>query len=482
MIGIAGIGKSRLAWEFEKYIDGLIEDVWWHRGRCLAYGEGVAYWALAEMVRWRSGIVEDEESASARSKLRETVERFVPEAEEREWIEPRLRHLLGLTERTAADQEDLFSAWRRFFELMAPTGPLVLLFEDLHWADAGLLDFVEYLLEWSRSHPIFVLTLARPELLERRPSWGARRRSFNSLFLEPLEEEAREELLHGLVPGLPDDLRSRIGERAEGVPLYAVETVRMLLDRGLVTRDGDGYHVTGSVDALEVPETLHALIAARLDGLEPVERRLLDDASVLGKTFTLRGLAHVSGEGAEALEPILASLIRKEILALQADPFSPERGQYEFLHALVQRVAYDTLSRRERKVRHLAVAAYLEANSGPMTPRSSRSSPPTTWRHTASHRTRGTPPTSRRWRETDSRSPPSVPRRWRRTRRPSGTSRMQPGWPTILSAGRPPRARGGVGPRGCPPRACRGVVRAVDRAPRVPGSAPSGRKGIRPPR
>ncbi len=132
-----------------------------------------------------------------------------------------------------------------------------------------------------------------------------------------------------------------------------------------MTRDGDGYHVTGSVDALEVPETLHALIAARLDGLEPVERRLLDDASVLGKTFTLRGLAHVSGEDAEALEPILASLIRKEILALQADPFSPERGQYEFLHALVQRVAYDTLSRRERKVRHLAVAAYLEANSGP---------------------------------------------------------------------------------------------------------------------
>ncbi len=233
VVGVAGIGKSRLAWEFEKYVDGLIEDVWWHRGRCLAYGEGVAYWALAEMVRWRSGILEDEEPASARSKLRGTVERFVSEAEEREWIEPRLRHLLGLTERTAPDQEDLFSAWRRFFELMAATGPLVLLFEDLHWADAGLLDFVEYLLEWSRSHPIFVLTLARPELLERRPSWGARRRSFNSLFLEPLEEEAREELLHGLVPGLPDDLRSRIGERAEGVPLYAVETVRMLLDRGL---------------------------------------------------------------------------------------------------------------------------------------------------------------------------------------------------------------------------------------------------------
>ena len=368
VVGVAGIGKSRLAWEFEKYIDGLIEDVWWHRGRCLAYGEGVAYWALAEMVRWRSGILEDEAPGSAQAKLRQTVERFVPDMEEREWIEPRLRHLLGLTERTAPDQQDLFSAWRRFFELMAASGPVVLLFEDLHWADAGLLDFVEYLLEWSRSHPIFVLTLSRPELLERRPSWGAGRRSFSSLFLEPLPEEARDELLRGLVPGLPDDLRARIGERAEGVPLYAIETVRMLLDRGVLTREEGRYRVSGSVEALEVPETLQALIAARLDGLEPAERRLLEDASVLGKTFTVRGLTSVSGTEEDTLAALLASLVRKEILAVQTDPFSPERGQYEFLHALVQRVAYDTLSRKERKARHIAVAAYLEADAGPDDP------------------------------------------------------------------------------------------------------------------
>ena len=364
VVGVAGIGKSRLAWEFEKYVDGLIDDIWWHRGRCLAYGEGVAYWALAEMVRWRSGILEDEAPESAQAKLRSTVERFVPDAEERAWIEPRLRHLLGLTERIAPDQQDLFSAWRRLFELMAGSGPVVLLFEDLHWADAGLLDFIEYLLEWSRNHRIYVLTLARPELLERRPSWGAGRRSFSSLFLEPLADDAREELLRGLVPGLPEDARAQIGERAEGVPLYAIETVRMLLDRGMLTREEGQYRVTGSFEALEVPETLHALIAARLDGLEPAERRLLENASVLGKTFTLRGLAQVAGEDEAALGPRLASLIRKEILALQTDPFSPERGQYEFLHALVQKVAYDTLSRRERKARHLAVARYLETEWG----------------------------------------------------------------------------------------------------------------------
>ena len=346
VIGVAGIGKSRLAWEFEKYLDGLLDEVWWHRGRCLAYGEGVAFWALAEMVRWRADILEDEAPAVAREKLRACIELHVADHEERAWIEPRLAHLLGLAERVATDREDLFSAWRLFFERLAEQGPAVLVFEDLHWADPSLLDFVEYLLEWSRNHPIFMLTLARPELLERRPSWGAQARNFHSLFLEPLAEDARDELLLGLVPGLPEDLRARILERAEGVPLYAVETVRMLLDRGLLVRANGGYRLTGPVEALEVPETLQALIAARLDGLGSDERRLLQDASVLGKTFTAPALSAVSGIAHEAVDTMLASLVRREILTVEAEPRSPERGQYGFLHALVQKVAYDTLARK----------------------------------------------------------------------------------------------------------------------------------------
>ena len=365
VIGIPGIGKSRLGWEFDKYTDGLIDDIWWHTGRCLAYGEGVAYWALAEMVRMRTGILEDEPAESARAKLRVSVEEHVPDPDERSWIEPRLAHLLGLAERTAPDQQDLFSAWRRFFELMAAEAPVVLLFEDLHWADAALLDFVEYLLEWSRNYPIFVLTLARPELLERRPTWGAGRRNFHSLVLEPLPADVRDELLQGLVPGLPEDVRARIGERAEGVPLYAVETVRMLLDRGVLEPAGDEFRLARKVDVLDVPDTLHALIAARLDGLDSGERRLIADASVLGKTFTATGLAAVSGSAEPDVEAHLSVLVRKEILSVEADPRSPERGQYGFLHALVQKVAYDTLSRKERKARHLAVADYLEREWGP---------------------------------------------------------------------------------------------------------------------
>jgi class 3 adenylate cyclase/tetratricopeptide (TPR) repeat protein len=359
VVGIAGIGKSRLAWEYEKYVDGLADNFWWHRGRCLAYGEGVAYWALAEMVRMRADILEDEPPEPALEKLRAAIEQHVPDPEERSWLEPRLAHLLGLAERTAPDREDLFSAWRLFFERLADQGPVVLIFEDLQWADNGLLDFVEYLLEWSRNHPLFVLALARPELIERRPSFGTAGRNLTTLSLEPLAAAAMERLLDGLVPGLPDELRGQILSRSEGVPLYAVETIRMLLDRGLLAREGDVYRPTGPIESLDVPETLHALLSARLDGLAAEERRLLQDASVLGKSFTKAGLAALSGAAEGDVERLVTSLVRKEVLSVQADPRSPERGQYSFLQDLLKRVAYETLARQERKARHLAAAAHL---------------------------------------------------------------------------------------------------------------------------
>ena len=362
--GIAGIGKSRLAWELFKYTDGLTETVWWHRGRCLAYGEGVTYWALAEMVRFRARIAEDEQSASATAKLRAVVAEMVEDEEERRWVEPRLASLLGLGEQATADATDLFSGWRVFFERMADRHPVVLVFEDLQWADSALLDFVEYLMDWSRHHPLFVVTLARPEIADRRAGWNAGRRNVTSLSLEPLSSDAMDQLLQGLVPGLPDGIRGRIRDRSEGTPLYAVETVRMLLDRGALVREGDRYVPVSDLQELDVPESLHALIAARLDNLEPAERALLQDASVLGKTFSQAALAAVVRTAESELAPLLASLVRKELLAVQADPRSPDLGEYGFLQALVQKVAHDTLSRRDRKARHLAVAEFLRHQRG----------------------------------------------------------------------------------------------------------------------
>src|SRR3954469_10650888 len=182
--GDAGTGKSRLLWEFFKYLDGIEELRFWNEGRCLSYGEGVAYWALAEIVRARADIAEEEEPQAARAKLRETVERFVTDERERRLVEPRLAHLLGLEQRTVTEAADLFSGWRLFFERMAATRPVILVFEDVQWADSGLLDFIDYLLEWSADYPIFILVLGRPELDARRPHWGIETR------LEPLPSAA----------------------------------------------------------------------------------------------------------------------------------------------------------------------------------------------------------------------------------------------------------------------------------------------------
>jgi class 3 adenylate cyclase/tetratricopeptide (TPR) repeat protein len=363
--GIAGIGKSRLAWEFEKYADGLADEVLWHRGRCLSYGDGVAFWALGEMVRMRTRIAEDEPAATAGPKLEAVVREWVTDPEDRDWVMPPLRHLLGLAQIPDGDRERLFPAWRRFFEAMAERLPVVLVFEDMQWADEALLSFVAYLMEWSRDHRLFVITLARPELGDRS-GWGAAPRSLTSLALEPLGGEAMAELVAGMVPGLPADAVARIAAAAEGVPLYAVETARMLLDRGVVVRagDGSGYRVTAAIAELEIPESLHALVAARLDGLSEDERRLVQQAAVLGKSFTLDGLAAVGGMPRDQVEEVLASLARKELVSVQTDPRSPERGQYGFVQDMVRTIARDTLGRRERKRLHLATADHLARLGG----------------------------------------------------------------------------------------------------------------------
>jgi len=358
--GIAGIGKSRLAWEFEKYIDGVVDDVYWHRGRCIPYGEGVSFWALAEMVRMRAGIAEEEEPDAGAAKLAAALETWVPDPEERRYVGPRLAALLGSGDEVdSAGREDLANGWRMFFERIADRGPTVLVFEDLQWGDDALLDFIATTLDRSRDRPLFVVTLSRPELLDRRPDWGTRSRGFTSLLLEPLSDDAMDALLAGMVPGMPEELRTRIHAQAEGIPLYAVETVRMLLDRGALVRTDGRFELVGEVERLDVPASLHGLIAARLDALPEQERRLLQDASILGKTFHAQTLAAVAGLPPEEVQPILDALVRKELLTVQTDPRSPERGQYGFLQSLVQKVAHDTLAKKDRRAKHLAIADHL---------------------------------------------------------------------------------------------------------------------------
>jgi len=359
--GPGGIGKSRLAWELEKYIDGISETIYWHRGRSPAYGEGITFWALGEMIRRRAGLSEGDDEAVTRERIRSTVAEYVPAEDDRRWVEPALLTLLGLEPAPAGGRDVLFAAWRIFFERIAERATTVLLFEDLQWADSGLLDFIEHLLEWSKNYPLIVVTLARPELLDRRPDWGTNTRNLARLALEPLSDNAMRQLLDGFVPGLPEAAIRAILARADGMPLYAVETVRALVAEGRLRRDGDAYRPVGELGELTVPDSLRSLIASRLDALDATDRSLVADASVVGQTFSLASLGAISGHRPETLEPRLKALVRRELFDVEIDPRSPERGQYRFVQSLIREVAYGTLAKRERRVRHLAAARYFEA-------------------------------------------------------------------------------------------------------------------------
>ena len=362
--GPAGVGKSRLGWEFEKYIDGLKVQVWWHRGRCLSYGDAAAFWALTEIVRQRLGIAEEDPAYIAAGKLAVGLAEFVPEPTERAYAAIRLGRLLGVS--IADDsggplsRQELFAGWRLFFERLAGDGPVVLVVEDAQHADAGLLDFLDHLIDWARDLPIYALVLARPELDLARPGFGTGRNR-TTLTLDPLDSRSMDALVDALVPGMPADARAKVTSQAQGIPLFAVETVRSLIDRDIVQPSEGVYRLVGTVGELTVPDSLHALLAARLDALAGDVRRLVTDAAVLGTSFSAEALIALSERAEAAVRAALDELVRREVLLVSADPLSPERGSYQFAQQMLRQVAYDTLSRRDRKIRHLAVAGHLRA-------------------------------------------------------------------------------------------------------------------------
>ena len=362
--GPAGIGKSRLAWELEKYSDGLVESVWWHQGRSPSYGDGLAFWALAEMIRGRARIAEGDDPSTARSKLAAMAAEWLVDDEERARVEPRLAALLGLEAAPAGGAEELTAAWRTLFERIADRGPTVLVFEDLHWAEGGLLDFIEGLLASARNKPILALALARPELIERRPTWGATARNHLRLDLAPLDDAAVEMLLVGLAPGIPAPAIAAIRDRAEGIPLYAVEMVRMLLDSGRLVEAGGRYRLEGELGDIAIPDSLLALLGSRLDALDTEAREVVGYASVLGISFLADTLAVVAGRPSAAVRVVLDNLVARELFAYDDDPRSPERGQHRFLQGVLREVAYGRLSKRERQARHVAAAEAFAAAGG----------------------------------------------------------------------------------------------------------------------
>jgi predicted ATPase len=365
VVGEAGVGKSRLVWEFDKYTDGIAGTLLWHVGRCPRYGDGVAYWALAEVVRARFGIADDDPSEVVATKVADGLARYLDDPVERDFLIPRVGRLVGLDDGEGLSRDELFSGWRLLLERLSQTAPVVVVVEDAQWADSGLLDFLEHLLEWSAQFPVFVLMATRPELLDRRPGWGSGRRNATLAYLEPLSLGAVALLVDDLVDEMPTELRDRIAERSDGIPLYAVETIRALVDQGRLERGVDGRYRVVDDQPLElsVPASLTALIAARLDALTPAARALVRNLSVHGMTFTRSAAGALSGGLDEVtLEALLSDLVHRDVLSVRADPLSPRRGEYQFNQALLQTVAYDTLSKPERRSLHTAAAEHLRSS------------------------------------------------------------------------------------------------------------------------
>jgi class 3 adenylate cyclase len=348
LVGVPGIGKSRLVSELFREVDERGELVTWRQGRCIPYGESITFWALGEIVKAEAGILESDAPEEAEAKLRARVAQLVPDEAEARWVETELRALVGLAEgRQQAGAETAGAAWRRFLDAVAERGPTVLVFEDLHWADDGLLDFLDDLVDWLRTTPLLVVGTARPELLERRRSWGGGKANATTISLRPLDDDQTASLLGALLasPVQAAEERQALLERAGGNPLFAEQYVRMLSERG----------TTG-----ELPESVQGVIAARLDALPRGEKELLQEASVHGKVFWLGGLA---GDGPS--EDALRSLERKDFVRRERRSAVGGDVQYAFQHVLLRDVAYGQIPRRERAEKHRRAAAWIEGLGRP---------------------------------------------------------------------------------------------------------------------
>ena len=348
LVGVPGIGKSRLLYELRQMVEADSELITWRQGRCLAYGDGITLWALGEIVKAQAGIHEQDPPAEAAEKVHQAVEDAIDDKTDASWVEPHLLTLVGLaggSELGTDRRGEAFSAWRHFFEALAHQRPLVLVLEDLHWADESLLDFLDELVDWVTDVPLLVVATARPELLERRPGWGGGKLNATTLALAPLSDEQTALLLGRLLhrPVLAADSQRVLLERAGGNPLYAEQFAELFLEQG-------------SAEALSLPESLQGIISARLDGLAPHEKELLRDASVLGKVFWTGALRGEPGEASTTLH----SLARKAFVRQQRRSSVEGESEFAFSHALVRDVAYGQIARADRAEKHRHTAEWIE--------------------------------------------------------------------------------------------------------------------------
>ena len=368
VVGEPGVGKTRLVAEFGRYVDARSELVSWRQGRCLPYGEGITFWALGEAVKAEAGILESDSAEQAAAKLQIAIEATIHDQSEQGWFAARLAPLVGAETGPGApaiEREESFAAWRRFLEGLAAQRPFVLVIEDLHWADDALLEFIDHLVSWGTEVPLTVVCTARPDVFDRRPGWGGGRRNSATISLSPLSDDDTARLIADLLSQavLPAETQQALLERCGGNPLYAEEFVRMLDDRGILVRSGSAVELAAEGE-ISVPETVQALIAARLDTLPASRKALVHDAAVMGKVFWAGAAAAIGGTAESVALEGLRELVDRGLVRPARTSSMEHQSEYSFWHVLIRDVAYEQIPRRSRLDKHEAAAVWIEQVSG----------------------------------------------------------------------------------------------------------------------
>jgi class 3 adenylate cyclase/tetratricopeptide (TPR) repeat protein len=358
VVGEPGLGKSRIVAELGAHADARPELITWRQGRCLAYGEGITFWALGEILKAHAGILESDTTAVAQAKLGTVL----PDGDEQAWFRQRLLPLLGIEANAPAEREELFTAWRRFLEHIARQRPTVLVFEDLHWADEAMLAFLEHLADRARDVPLLVIATARPELFERYPDFAVRLANATSIKLGPLSSEATSHLVSALLDTtmIPAELQHGILDRAGGNPLYAEEFVRLLKDKHLLVRRGSSWSLREGAE-VPFPGSIQALIAARLDTLSSDAKSMLADAAVIGKVFWASAIVRMGERAPTVVTEMLQELSKKELVRPAGSSSIEGESEYAFRHVLAREVVYGQLPRASRASRHVGAARWIES-------------------------------------------------------------------------------------------------------------------------
>jgi class 3 adenylate cyclase len=358
VLGQAGVGKTRLVGEA---VRGIAEATVL-RGRCLSYGEGITFWPVGEVVRQAAGMIDTDPPAEATAKLR----RLLGDADDADHVAGRVAQLIGL-EAAPVPAEEAAWAFRRLLEILAGRGPLVVVLDDLHWAEPTLLDLVEHVADFVRAAPLLLVAIARPDLLEQRPGWAGGKLNATTVLLEPLGEAESAELLASLAgpTALPEEARRGITRAAEGNPLFLEELLAALVEEGRLRREDGRWVAAADLTAVGIPPSIQALLTARLDRLDDADRAVLERASVVGQVFELSAVVELSPpEHRHEVPGRLRTLVRRELLRHTPSRLAGDEG-FQFRHQLVRDAAYDSIPKQTRAELHERFASWLERMAGP---------------------------------------------------------------------------------------------------------------------